>query len=97
MFKYVAGLNPTNPASVFTLRITPVPGQPAQKNLVYDPVVTGRVYTVQSSTNLISGGYSNLPTIGMLQTNGTQVTATDTNATQAYKFYRVDIALPSGP
>jgi hypothetical protein len=60
-------------------------------------VTTGRVYTVQSLTDLVGGIYSNLSTIGALQTNGTQVTATDTNAVQAQKFYRVQITLPAGP
>jgi hypothetical protein len=96
-FKYVAGLNPTNPASVFTLQIAGVPGQSAEEALTYGPVTTGRVYTVQSLTDLASGSYSNLTSLGAVQTNGAQVTATDTNAVQPQKFYRIQIALPAAP
>ena len=43
--KYVAGLNPTNSASIFLLTLSSVPGQPAWKNLMFSPVATGRIYT----------------------------------------------------
>ena len=38
LFKYVAGLDPTNPASVFVLKVANVAGQPTQKLL---PLVRG--------------------------------------------------------
>ena len=94
LFKYVAGLNPTNPTSVFTLKIAGVAGQSNQKNLIYNPVVAGRTYTVQSNTNLVGGVYTNLTASSGPQTNGTQATVTDLNATQSTKFYRVHISLP---
>jgi hypothetical protein len=94
LFKYVAGLDPTNPASVFSLLIADVPDQPGQQDLAYSPVVTGRVYTVQFSTDLVNGTYSNLTTVSSLQTNGNQVILTDMNAVQSQKFYRVQITLP---
>jgi hypothetical protein len=101
LFKYVAGLNPTNPASVFVLKIAPVTGQAGQKNLIYNPITEGpaadQIYTLQFRTNLVSGAYATVPTISGLQTNSTQVTATDTNATQVDKFYRVQITLPGDP
>jgi hypothetical protein len=39
LFKDVAGLNPTNPASVFALKIAPVTSQPTQKTLAYNPIL----------------------------------------------------------
>jgi uncharacterized repeat protein (TIGR03803 family) len=42
LFKYVAGLNPTNPASVFLLTAGNVSGQPTRKELSYGPVAAGR-------------------------------------------------------
>jgi hypothetical protein len=97
LFKYIAGLNPTSPASAFVLKIAPT-GQPGQKNLIYNPIAAeGQIYTVQVRTDLVGGSYSNLPTIGGLATNGTQVTATDTNAVEPDKFYRVQITLPGDP
>jgi hypothetical protein len=94
LFKYVAGLDPTNPASVFVLKIASVNGQPNQKNLIFNPEVGGRIYTPQFRTNLVSGSWATLTGIGGPTTNVNQVTVTDLGATQTQKFYRVDISLP---
>jgi hypothetical protein len=97
LFKFVAGLNPTNPASVFVLRIAPVTGQPTQKLLTYNPILIGfgQAYTVQFRTNLAGGtAYATLTTTSALTTNGGTVSLNDTQATQTQKFYRVDISLP---
>jgi len=96
-FKFVAGLNPTNPSSVFVLKITPVTGQPGHKMLTYSPIAvgSGQVYTVQFRTNLTGGAaYVALASVSGPTTNGTQATVIDTQATQTQKFYRVDISLP---
>ena len=90
LFKYVAGLNPTNPASVFVLHIQNVPNQPTRKNLIYGPIANGSTYVVESTTDLVTGVWSPQPVSAPL-TNGTQVTVTDPNATARFKFYRVDI------
>jgi hypothetical protein len=97
LFKFVAGLNPTNPASVFVLKVAPVAGQPTQKALTYNPILigSGQVYTVQFRTNLTGGAaYATLTTTSALTTNGAQVSLNDTQATQTQKFYRVNISLP---
>lgn len=94
LFKYVAGLDPTNPASVFVLQIASVTGQPSQQNLLYNPVAIGRTYTVQFNTGMLTNGWSSLGGYGGPVTNGSQVTVTDLNATQTNKFYRVSITLP---
>jgi subtilase family serine protease len=94
LFKYVAGLDPTNPASVFVLKIASVTGQPTQKNLIFNPEVGGRTYTPQFRTNLASGAWATLTGIGGPATNVNQVTVTDLSATQTSKFYRVHISLP---
>jgi hypothetical protein len=96
-FKFVAGLNPTNPSSVFVLKVAPVAGQPTQETLTYSPIAvgSGQVYTVQFRTNVTGGAaYANLATTSALTTNGNQVTVTDLAATQTQKFYRVNISLP---
>jgi hypothetical protein len=95
-FKFVAGLNPTNPSSIFVLRIAPVRGQPTQKALTYGPVLVGfgQTYAVQFTTNLVGGVYMNLTDYSGPQNTGTQATVTDLNATQRQKFYRVNISLP---
>jgi len=96
LFKYVAGLNPTNPASIFVLKITPVAGQPTQKMLTYDPILvgSGQVYMVQFTTNLVGASYAALATMSGPTTNGAQANVIDTQATQTLKFYRVNISLP---
>jgi hypothetical protein len=94
LFKYVAGLDPTNPASVFVLKIANVTGQPTQKNLIFNPLATGRTYTTQFTTNLVGTTYATLPGIGGPTTNGTEVTVTDLNAVEKQKFYRIRISLP---
>ena len=93
-FKYVAGLDPTNPASIFVLKIASVTGQPSQKNLIFHPIAGGRTYTVQFSTNLVSTAYTNLTGFSGPQTNVNEVTVTDLDATTPTKFYRIDINLP---
>ena len=96
LFKYVAGLDPTNPASVFVLKIASVPGQPNQKNLLFNPVAGGRTYTPQFRTDMVNGTWATLTGIGGPTTNvpQAQVTVTDLSATQPQKFYRIDISLP---
>ena len=94
LFKYVAGLDPTNSASVFSLRIDPVNGQPAQKALTFNPMVGGRIYTPELRTNLTFGSWATLTGYSGPTTNGNQVTITDLNAIEAQKFYRIKITLP---
>ncbi len=94
LFKYVAGLDPTNPASIFVLRITPVAGQPAQKNLLYNPIAAGRTYVVQVNTNLHGGVYTTLASFSGPTTNSTQAAVTDLAATKTNEFYRVRISYP---
>ncbi len=94
-FKYVAGLDPTNPASVFLLQVASVTNQPTLQNLMFNPVASGRTYILEFSTDLVGGIWSPLTTgTGPVTNNGTQITITDTNAAQPAKFYRVDIHQP---
>ena len=94
LFKFVAGLDPTNPASIFVLKIAAVNGQPSQKNLIYNPIANGRTYTVESRTNLHSGSYAALGSFSGPVTNVNQATVTDLNAAPSAKFYHVHISLP---
>jgi hypothetical protein len=94
LFKYVAGLDPTNPASIFVLQIQNVTGQPVQKKLLFNPLAAARTYTVEFSTNLVSGSYAALAGFSGPLTNGNQMTVTDTNAVEAVKFYHIKITFP---
>ena len=93
-FKYVTGLDPTDPKSVFYLRIASVTNQPAQQNLLFNPLASGREYTPQYSTDLVNGIW--LPLVGYSGplTNGNKVTITDPSAVPPQKFYRLSISYP---
>ncbi|HXI82669.1 MAG TPA: LamG-like jellyroll fold domain-containing protein [Verrucomicrobiae bacterium] len=94
LFKYVAGLDPTDITSVFYLQIATVTNQDAQQNLLFNPLASGRTYVPQYSTDLASGVW--FPLLDYLgpSTNGNQVTITDTIAAPPQKFYRIDISVP---
>jgi hypothetical protein len=94
LFKYTAGLDPTNTASVFKLRIENVAGQPDQKKLTFLPWASGRTYTPEFTTDLVASAYATLTGIGGPTTNDTEVSLTDLNATEAAKFYRIRITYP---
>jgi hypothetical protein len=94
LFKYVTGLDPTNSASVFVLNITGAHDLLAQQDLTFFPVLDGRTYTPQFSTNLALGIWLPLTGYAGPVTNGNQVTITDTNAVEPRKFYRIKISLP---
>jgi alpha-amylase len=93
LFKFVAGLNPTDRVSVFALNITGVAGQPNQKNLVFSPVFVDRAYTPLFRMDLHAGNWQTLT--GTTQSDlGNQRTITDLNATQGSKFYIIQITWP---
>jgi len=93
-FKYVAGLNPTDPTQVFVLNVASVTNLFQAMNLNFNPLALGRTYTPQFSTNLVGGVWLPLTTYMGLLTNGNQVTVTDTNPIPPQEFYRIDISLP---
>lgn len=91
LFKYIAGLNPRD-GSRFTLSILQVSGQPSQKQLVFQPLVSGRTYNVEYKTNLTSSSWQLLT--GTTQSDsGATRTVTDTSAA-ARKYYHVQITKP---
>ena len=92
LFKYVAGLNPTNPAAVFLVQPTTITGQPTQYSLQFNPLASGRTYTPQFKTNLVSGVWLPLTDYAGPVTNGIQITMTDTDGIDPQKFYRIDIS-----
>lgn len=93
LFEFAAGISPINGASRFVITASPVPGQPSQKNIIISPRFADRTYTVLSNTTLIPANWSPLSS-ATISDNGQQRTFTDTSATGARKFYRVQIARP---
>lgn len=100
LFKYIAGLNPLDPNSRFTLHIAPVPdplhpGQflAGQKNLTFSPRFTDRNYVVKFKLDLAGGTWSSLPG-STFSDNGQERTVTDPSASGSKKFYQVEITKP---
>jgi hypothetical protein len=92
LFKYIAGLNPVD-GSRFALSIQTVPGQPSQKQLVLQPIVSGRTYTPQFTTGLTNPNWQAVSNT-MQSDNGSIRTITDLGATPAPRFYRIQISKP---
>jgi hypothetical protein len=93
LFKYIAGLNPLDVNSRFVLNIAPVPGQAAQRNVIFSPRFSDRTYIVKFRTDLATGTWQ--PLTGTTQSdNATQRTVTDMDATGTEKFYRIEITKP---
>ena len=94
LFEYVAGLVPTDPASIFKSRIEPVVGDATQMKIMFSPIIAGRTYTVKTSPSLGAAAMWTNLTGGITRDNGSERTITDTNATGGAKFYRVEITKP---
>jgi uncharacterized repeat protein (TIGR03803 family) len=93
LFKYVAGLNPTNSASVFTLSALS-PSQSSQMSLTYGPIASGRTYRPEFTIDLVGDVWTTLTGFTAQTNAASEVTITDPNATDAAKFYRVSVSLP---
>jgi subtilisin-like proprotein convertase family protein len=92
-FEFVAGLVPTNAGSVFKTSVSSVPGQPNQRAIVFSPIISGRTYTVKSSESLQPATW--IPLSGSISSdNGNERTVIDTAATEAKKFYVIEIHCP---
>lgn len=94
LFKWVAGLDPTNPASRFVVAIAPVPGQPGKTNVMSNPIASGRTYTVMASSTLGTGASWSAINASTPTISGSQETITDLSASGKTKFYHVVIIHP---
>jgi hypothetical protein len=89
-FKYVAGLNPTDPTQIFVVQIAP---SNQVMNVTFGPINSTDTYTVQSSPDLVN--YSALTNYNPQVTGINQLTITDLDPWPSNEFYRVQISLPS--
>lgn len=93
-FKYIAGLNPTNPASRFMLSAAAAVQPPGGITLTYGPLATNRTYQLWSGTNLTTANWIALTSYLGPITNAGNATLTDTNPRSPARFYRVGISYP---
>jgi len=82
---YIAGLNPTNPAARFGLSAQ----QTASQSLLQWSVVSGRVYSIYWTTNLLAGFQPLETNIVWPQNSWTDAV----HGAQAGGFYRIDVRL----
>ncbi|MFH0880588.1 MAG: hypothetical protein V2A34_12805 [Lentisphaerota bacterium] len=87
--EYVATSDPTNPASFF--RLTVVSNHPPQQ-IYLSPSSTGRLYSLQFSTDPSSNSWLDVP--GQTNVTGGPTCLTDTNTEAASRFYRITVNLP---
>jgi len=92
-FKYIAGLDPLDPADRFTLKIEPVSGQPGQMRVIFSPLVPGRSYMVKAKSSLTSGTFTPLGN-ATFSDHGDERTVTDLGASGVTKYYHVEISKP---
>jgi hypothetical protein len=92
LFKYIAGLNPLD-GSRFTLTIQNVSGQPSHKQLMFQPIISGRTYTLQFATALPNNPSWQTVASFTQNDNGSTRTITDLGASPP-EFYRIQISFP---
>ncbi|HTA28939.1 MAG TPA: immunoglobulin domain-containing protein, partial [Candidatus Cybelea sp.] len=93
-FKYIAGLDPTNPASRFVVTAAAVTNPTTRFDLSYGPLAAGRTYRPWFCTNLAASNWRPLTSDLGPVTNAGNATLTDTNPGLAAKFYRFSISYP---
>lgn len=91
LFKYIAGLNPTNPASFFNFEIAR--SGAAQSQLKFGPYLPDRIYTIEYKTNLNAPSFTTLSN-SLQDLDGSTMSITDTNANPPQRFYRIRISYP---
>lgn len=87
-FERLAKLDPTDAASAFEIVSREVPGQPSFQNIVFSPVYSDRIYTLQESLDLSPNGWHDLS--GPTTDIATERAVTDMSAGDR-KFYKVVI------
>ncbi|MDD2601024.1 MAG: BACON domain-containing protein [Kiritimatiellae bacterium] len=86
----IADTDPDDPDDIF--RVTEINTGPL-KSVMFKPASTARFYTLQATTNLVTGAWANVPGQGPRFGAGSEDTMNDTDAAPA-RFYRVKAELP---
>lgn len=93
LFKYIAGLDPTNPSSRFQIAVLANPLVPLDKKVTFSPWIGGRTYALQYSDSLAAGSWVSLPAV-LPVVSGTTGTFADPAPSLTRRFYRVEINKP---
>ena len=96
-FKYVAGLDSTDPTSRFVLTAAASKNVAPGIDLTYGPLAAGRSYQAWWCTNLAAAKWTTLTSYLGPVPNGVNATLTDTNAGLPAKFYRLSVTIGNDP
>ena len=91
LFKFTAGLVPTDPTSHFSVNLIIPADQPAQRIIVFSPRLPDRTYTIETSTTLMTWTEVTDATV---TDNGIERTATMLNVSSSAQFFRVRVTSP---
>jgi len=89
--RYIACVDPTNPAASF--RVLQLSNN-LSHCVVFTPNTPSRVYTLEYTTNLVTGSWTNVPGQFRVPGTGEGQSLGDTNSFGSRCFYRVKVALP---
>ena len=92
-FEFIAGLDPKNPNSVFTVTLSPGGGLTNQTAIIFKPIISGRAYTVRSSDSLSPANWQLLSNATSSDTGNVR-TVNDTSAIGSKRFYIIEISIP---
>lgn len=92
-YEYIVGTIPTDPNSLFRLRIETVPGQPTRKNLIFSPRFPSRTYTPEFRLNVEAGPFALIPMTSTADA-GIERTVTDLQAIDPRRTYRIRVTFP---
>lgn len=91
-FKYIAGLDPTDPASRFVVDVDPDPPTPGTVDIRIEPVFGNRTYTLFTATQLSPPNWTPVNSVAVPDGAGFRFSQTVTPGTN--RFYRVEITFP---
>ena len=89
LYKYIAGLDPTNPSAVLQFQLA---GATNGTRLSVSPAASNRVYEFQARADLMSESWA--PVSGTTEVDGNQLSLVDTNPGLPMKHYGVRILMP---
>jgi hypothetical protein len=93
LFKYIAGLNPTNASSIFSFHIRSIAEEPGVTELHFTPRLPDRLYEILYITNFNNAAWISLPALEIVDNDTTQ-TVTVRNPPDTNRFYRIRITKP---
>ncbi|MDD5706374.1 MAG: thrombospondin type 3 repeat-containing protein, partial [Kiritimatiellae bacterium] len=88
----ISGTNPNDPLSYLRIMALSLPGQETSAVITFGNTAAGRLYNVESCTNLLAGDWVTIHT-NIAGFDGTMWLA-DTQSPAPTRFYRIKLACP---